>query len=979
MDSSLPAGCLAKTARSVYAYPEIRGCWGDIHPLPVCEWSISPMPVVCQDCNSRTINPMPSELKPLMTGENGKAQTAPDATVQLFRPSVNDELIHTKLNIPPMTRLVFRKRLVDSLADAGKRRLAIVYGPAGSGKTSLVRQWLAQVNPMVAWYSLDEADNDFDLFFRYLINCLSFTNRDLKTRLDPILQDRAMLSYQTIVSRLIRILFELDQPIIIVLDDYHYITNIEIHELIYNLISHIGPNAHFVIISRRNIPFSLSHFKVRDQLVEVSAENLKFSEKETRQFFDQILSMPLTTEEIHQLSQCMEGWIGGIQLFGLLIRGHQGKQSFKHALMKARRQSTNYLMDQVIEHLPEPVAQFIFSTALLDRFNADLAKHVSGMNDITGLVEYVLNNNLFLMTLDKQGQWFRYQHLLSEAVRERIRKSNSVLWHKTNCKASLWFARNGYFEDAFRHAFASQDMEFTANLLEAYLLHIYDRCEYASGTRWLAKLPHDIFTQRPLLRLHAVGQEIESFRFTDIDAILKDIEANQASAFDQYQGRKRRLCTDLFTYFSCVMAHYYKDPLNADIERMDAHSSNISDENKILSAYIKIHKALSYMLKAEPVPASQALKDASTIIFSSDTLWPRMIWSRTMATVERMQGRLLRSEVLLQEAVQFLSERNLSNLPLKYMLYLPMGWNYYFRNDLDQSFAYTDAAMKYAEKVKFSRDIIESNLLLALIFQAKGQLDAIEACKRKMVKIANQIDTPYISVDPDLWIARLAISQGDIQSGQYWANQRRLTINDAFSNRFINECLAQAELFLHLQRYQDAVQLMENLRSRCVDRNMLEKVLEIDLLYGAALYATDEQDRALALVKDALAFAATEAYIRPFVNYAKILQPVLSRIKAMKATDAHLNAIWSACDFGSEKTDPVQGAESKAVAELTQRETEILQLMAHGYQYKEIAEKAFISTETVKTHAKHIYEKLKVNSKLQAVRKGRELGLLNRS
>lgn len=890
-----------------------------------------------------------------------------------------DELIHTKLNMPPLTRLVFRRRLVDCLADAGNRRLAIVYGPAGSGKTSLVRQWLERVNPIVAWYSLDEADNDYDLFFRYFINCLSITNPDLKPHLDVILQERAMLSYQTIISRLIRILIKPDQHIFIVLDDYHYITNIEIHELIYNLISHIGPNAHFVIISRRNIPFSLTHFKVRDQLVEVSAENLKFSEKETRQFFDQILSIPISMEEIRQLSQYMEGWIGGIQLFGLLIRGHQGKQSFKRALMKARRQSTNYLMDQVIDHLPEPVAQFIFSTALLDRFNTELAKQVVEMKDIAGLVEYVSDNNLFLMPLDKHGQWFRYQHLLSEAVRERVRKSDPEHWHKINCNASLWFAKNGYFEDAFRHAFASQDMEFTADLLEAYLLSIYNRCEYASGARWLAKLPHEIFTQRPLLRLHAVGQEIESFRFTDIDAILKDIEARKASAFDQYQGRKRRLCSDLFTYFSCVMTYYYKDPLNADLDRMDAHSSSISEENKILSAYIKIHKALSYMLKAEPLPAGQALKDASTIVLSSDILWPRMIWSRTMATVERMQGRLLRSEVLLQEAMQFLSERNLSNRPLKYMLYLPMGWNFYCRNDLDQAFAYTDAALKYAEKVKFSRDIIECSLLLALIFQARGQLDALEACKRKMVKIANQIDTPYISVEPELWIARLAMFQGDILGGQYWSNQRRLTIDDDFSNRFINECLAQAELFHHLKRYQDVVHLLEKLRRRCVDRNMLEKVLEIDLLYGAALYATDEQDRALTLVKDALAFAATEAYIRPFVNYAKILQPVLSRIKAMKPTHAHLNAIWPACGLGGRKTDPVKSAASESVAELTQRETEILQLMALGYQYKEIAQKAFISTETVKTHAKHIYEKLKVNSKLQAVRKGRELGLLNQS
>lgn len=923
------------------------------------------------------INPMPLEKRPSTTGEKTTVRTAHDAPVQLFKPSVTDELISTKLNIPPLTQLVFRKHLVDTLSDAGKRRLAVVSGPAGSGKTSLVRQWLAQDNPTVAWYSLDKADNDFDIFFRYLITCLSATSKDLKKRLDPMLQDRAMLSYQTIVSRLIHILLELDRTLFIVLDDYHDITTIEIHDFIYRLISHIGPNVHFVIISRRNIPFSLSHFKVRDQLVEVSAENLKFSERETKLFFDQILSIPISMEEIRQLSRYMEGWIGGIQLFGLSIRGNQRNHTFTRTLIKACRQSTNYLMDQVIENQPESVNQFIFTTALLDRFNVDLAKHLLGINDTSDLFDYVLNNNFFLLPLDEKGQWFRYQHVLSEAVRERVRQSDPQLWHRTYCNASLWLAQNGYFEDAFRYALSSEDMEFTANLLEAYLLHIYDRCEYASGTRWLAKLPHDIFIQRPLLRLHAVGQKIESFRFTDIEAILKDIEANQKSAFNQYQGRKRQLCIDLFTYFRSVMSHYYKDPLNADLEQMDADSSSISNENKILSAYIKIHMALSYMLKAEPVQASKALKDASTIIFSSDRLWPRMMWSRTMATVERMQGRLLRSEILLQEAMRFLSERNLSNLPLKYMLYLPMGWNFYYRNDLDQAFTYADAAVKYAEKVKLSRDIIESNLLLALIFQARGQREALEACQRKMVKITNQIDVPYISVDSDLWIARISMFQGDIQGGQYWSDHRKLTIKDDFSNRFINECLAQAELFHRLKRYKDVVHWLEKLRMMCIDRKMMEKVLEIDLLVGAALYADDEQDKALALVNGALSFSATEPYVRPFVNHADSLYPVLFRIKAMKSTHAHLRAIWTACGYGNEKTDSTKSPEPKAVPPLTMRETEILKMMALGYQYKEIAEKACISTETVKTHAKHIYEKLKVNSKLQAVRKGRELGLLN--
>lgn len=601
------------------------------------------------------------------------------------------------------------------------------------------------------------------------------------------------------------------------------------------------------------------------------------------------------------------------------------------------------------------------------------------MRDAGELLDKVYRNNLFLIPLDADANWYRYHHLLSEAVRERMKASSPDRLRRIYEQAALWFARNGYLEDAFRNAFASEDFEFAADLLEDYLLFINDRCEYASGRRWLANLPHDVFMRRTLLRLHD-GQILESFHLEDVEAVVRYIESDKTSAFAGYEGHKRQLCEDLFTYFRYVLYYYYRQPAHANEEQLNEAFRMISPENRLFSGYVKILVALSWISQGAPSKAEAALEESSPPIVSSGSPWARALWFRVAATVQRMQGRLLRSEAILNEALEFLKEKNVSETPLRYILYLPMAWIWYHRNDLEKALTYGSGAASYGEHVRFARDIAEGNLLLFLAHLAAGEMKEAEE-RLQRVRLATQ--TPGVSdasVSADPWLMRLSGQEGDAHYAQEWSSRTMLSLAKGFSSNMLHECMSSVELLIRRKQYRQADAVLSKLRPLCVDRNLMEAVLDIDIARSAALYGLKDHERAQKIIGKALAFAAAEGYVRPFLNHAPAIFPLLSDMKAMEIApwqSSHLKTILDACTI-SEKglVGSTRRLEEDRNTQLTRREVEILRLMATGKRYDEIAKKTFVSLETVKTHVKHIFEKLDVNSRAQAVRRGQDLRIL---
>ncbi len=888
-------------------------------------------------------------------------------------------LISTKLSMPPAkARMVPRSHLLHRLSEGKDARLIVISGLAGSGKTSLVCRWIKEENLPVAWYSLDKTDSDPDVFFRYLLTALGGVDPTLLSIVEPLLQEQKRLFPKEVIPLLVEHLIDQPRDIYIVLDDYHLIRSKEIHDALSYLLDFIPPGMHIVILSRHAIPFSLSRFRVRSQIVEIPASDMKFSYEETEQFFSEIMPVNLSTPEIHELARYTEGWVGGLQLFGLSLKNKETLGDLGDILSRACQETTEYLIDEVMEGQPEKVKTFLRMTALLDRFNTDLCREITSLPDASDLIDHLYRNNLFLFPLNTERTWHRYHHLLSEAIRKGVR--SSPLFTTVHKKAALWFASQGYLEDAFRHAFTSGDNEFAADLLEDHLFSLHERYEIASGLRWLAKVPHDIFMQRALLRLHECGLKFESLQLADIEATLEEIEEREAEAFEQYEGFKRTLCRDLFTYFKYAIRYYStapRDSAEGTPETGDAGFLN-APENPIFAGYMKIIIALNHLLQGNPVRASRALKEASRPIFASGSVWARTLWLKHTATVERLQGRLNRSAIVLEEAQGFLDRKGLPDAPPKLLLCLPMAWIHYHHNNIEKALDYALRAVDYGEQGKFARDMIEGSLLLSRIYQAVGDGEMAKEYMGRMQRLSNGIDAPITSISPEPWAARLYLALHDLAYGREWARQRRLTLDEPFSDRFIHECMALAELYREEARHDELLRLLVTLHRKCREHNMMEAVLETDIIRAGILFTLNDPIRAKEAIKGALAFAETEGHVRLFVNHAPYIMPLLTEMTrdgSWSHRSTHLASILKACGVSENGREGLRRKERDT--DLTPREIEISRLIAAGLKYREIAVRTFISLDTVKTHTKHIFEKLQAKTKDQAIRRMEELGLLD--
>ncbi len=890
-------------------------------------------------------------------------------------------LIGTKLSVPLMkTRMVPRPHLIHRLSEGKSSRLIVISGLAGSGKTSLACEWIRTDGLNAVWYALDKRDNEIDLFFRYFLTALGKIDRKLASVAEPLVGGQREITKDEVIPLVVDNLNDHIPDVHVVLDDYHLIENEEIQAWISDFLDYMPPALHLVLISRHATPASLSRLRVRGRLTEIVASDMGFTEEEAGRFFSEVIPVGLSTDQVRHLVRQTEGWVAGLQLFGLSCRGKDRVDDFDDIWGYIGRETADYLMYEVIRRQPERVRIFLRATSLLERFNAEVAGEITGLADAGETLKYVLRNDLFLNSLDTDQTWYRYHHLFSKAIREEVRRSESVLFKEVYRKAALWFAGRGYIEDAFRAAFASEDLEFITDLLEDYLHLWHEREEPSAALAWLERIPHDVFVKSPLLRLEECIHKIESFRLDEIEAVLRDMEGREEELFCIYQGQKRSYCADLYAYLTYALRYYYYSPAQTDIESLDRVVAMISPENKRFAGYIKILVARSYLLKGEPMQADVALKEAASALFSSRSLWSRILWFRAAAIVERARGRLSRSEAMLREGLQLVKRKGLLGTPLKDLLYLPMAWVHYHHNDLDNALKYAEDALKYAEPPSCPvGDVIEGNLLLCLIYRARNRPRDAARCLEKMERVSKEISAPETSVSVHPWVVRFTLQGGDIRYALQWSKERKLSLDEPFSYRLIDEVITQADLLYRLQSYEEVLEMLNRFRPLCVEQDMMEAVLQIDLFLCAAHYSLGHNDQAGRICEKALAWAETEGYVRPFADFAPIISPVVAALVGtherwrMRPCVAAALADSSA---GQSKECCPAANETRTGVDLTDREAEILRLMAADYQYKEIAHKACISLETVRTHAKHILAKLDSASRRQAIRKAREMGLL---
>lgn len=412
-------------------------------------------------------------------------------------------LLVTKLSPPPpRPDLVPRPRLLARLDQGLAGKLTLVAAPAGFGKTTLLSHWLGRVGRPAAWLALEEGDADPARFLRYLAGALERVAPGLEQPARETLRLAQQPAFETLIALVVNHVAALPAPAILVLDDYHSIDRPEVHDLLGALLEHLPPSLHLVLLTREDPPLPLARLRVRGQLNELRAEELKFSAEEAARFLRECMGLDLAPDDVAALEARSEGWIAGLQLVGLSLQSRRDRRAVIDGFRGNQRHVLDYLAREVLAQQPEDAQAFMLQTAILDRLCGELCDAVTGQSEGQLTLEIMEAGNLFLVSLDEYRRWYRYHHLYRDFLREQLRRCWPERVSTLHRRASAWYERHGYPTEALEHLLAGQDYARAAELVERLAEELWTSAQIPLLLDWLGRLPIATIRDRPYLGVY---------------------------------------------------------------------------------------------------------------------------------------------------------------------------------------------------------------------------------------------------------------------------------------------------------------------------------------------------------------------------------------------------------------------------------------------------------------------------------------------
>ncbi len=409
--------------------------------------------------------------------------------------------IETKLH-PPGVRgeWVERSRLIDELTHT-TAKLVLVDAPAGFGKTTLVAQWRSSLaeKRSFAWVSLDRGDGDPGRLWSYIVSALTRACPDFDGEaIGQDLRAQAPEFPASALPVLANELAALSAPVVLVLDDYHMIKERRCHEQIRFLLLHLPPSAQIVIITRADPPLPLARLRAAGEMAEIRARELRFTADEAAQLIAAVAGIQLDAPDLGQLTERTEGWPAGVYLAAVSLRGHPSPHDFIRQFTGNNRFIVDFLAEEVLSRQPPEIQQFLARTSLLARFCAPLCDAVTGTTGGGLIIEVLERENLFLVPLDDNRQWYRYHHLFAQLLRSRLARTEPALMTTLHERASAWHEQAGQAEEAVQHALAAADASRAVRLIARYWHAYVDSGRTATVSGWMRALGDDRITASPL-------------------------------------------------------------------------------------------------------------------------------------------------------------------------------------------------------------------------------------------------------------------------------------------------------------------------------------------------------------------------------------------------------------------------------------------------------------------------------------------------
>lgn len=919
-------------------------------------------------------------------------------------------ILITKLYIPSTrAELVQRPELIERLKDGLDKKLTLISAPAGFGKTTLVSHWLENLREdkeihshsiQVAWLSLDEDDNDPVRFLTYFItafNQIKEIDADIGQGALSMLQSPQPPPANTVLISLINDLATISEKVIFVLDDYHLIQAQIIHQALVFLLENLPPQLHLVIATRQDPPLFLSRLRAQDQITELRAADLRFTSIEAADFLNQVMGLNLSSGDIAELESRTEGWIAGLQLAAISMQRRKDRTGFIKSFTGGHRLVLDFLIEEVLRLQPKSTQNFLLQTAVLDRMTDSLCNVITGQENSQEILEMLDHANLFIVTLDDERRWFRYHHLFADLLRQRLRQTQPENVSTLHTRASKWYERNGLVDEAIEHALRAEDFERTAQLIEERGDAIWRRGEHAKLKRWLIDLPDELVFSRPQLCIYrawylfASGQQHEAEVFLETAELADDSTTTPFTEADPKKGAEgsgtnRLMLRGRVAAIRAFMAGFLGDA-PAIIQYSKRALDDLPEEDLTWRSTAAVALGDGYGMEGDMNLAYRARLDASEVCKEAGNIYFLMVANSKLAMTLREQGRLEETVKLCELQIQIAKENGLSKSGVAGGLLAIWGEVLAELNDLDGAI---HLAKNGAEMTLPSGPLAAlgwSHLCLLRILFSCGDLQGMEDLIQKVEEINRKSEIPpWISKQVTIWQTRLWLVKNKLQAASQQAEASGI-ISAGISpdqlpetNFFtLIEYIVLARTLIAQERLDDAIRLLQWLFEQAEIRGRTSKEIEILLLQALAFQARGDTNQAVDNLERALTLAEPEGFVRIFVDegppMARLLYETLRREVALDYVSRLLQAfpIDESEHIGLPDT---QSSESGYIEPLSEREIEVLQLIAKGLTNPEIATRLILSLYTVKTHARNIYSKLGVNNRIQAVDKAKTLGIL---
>ena len=895
-------------------------------------------------------------------------------------------MLLTKLHIPSAgNNTVHRPELFEKLNSGLSRKLILISAPAGFGKTTLLSDWINQRQIPTAWFSLDKADNDPVEFLSYVISGIQRIHKGFGQSALSLLKSPNNPSFESIASLLINEILNINQNFLLVLDDFHLIGSNEVLELVIYFLEHIPHNIHIVILTRSDPALFVSRLRSQQQLVELRSSDLCFSANDISILFNKKLKLGLSVDDVYALETKTEGWIAGLQLTALSMEGREDISKFIQDLKGDNRYIMDYLMEEVLKIQSDDIEEFLLQTSILEQMSASLCNAVLCRNDSQQILDTLEKNNMFVIPLDDERKWYRYHHLFAELLKQRLNLREIANIYELHNKASDWFKNSSFPLLATEHAIKTGNFEKSMQLLGEIVETMWKNGQHAAIMKYGDLIPDEIIKKNAdfclyyawILIIAGQVQKAEPFLVSAEITTMQIIHDKNSSKEVVQQSKK------LLGKVSVAFAYLYS--ITADPEKTISYCTaameNLTEDDPLWYSWGWYSNGIAEMSRENFKECIIAFENALDYGKKSGNIYLISTIANRLSTLEARMGLYTSSYKKCSDLITLMKESGYSQITKSETtyagVYSSMAGIDTMRLDFDNAIENIKTAYNLCKNESNNTIKVHVLMVYSLALCGRGDMAGV----KKMIAEADDIlkQNMLFPTTLSIYISMkgfMLINQNELEKANQLFKEHGIAYDKKIPYSYEHAYCDYSILLIEEKKFSEAEILLSKLLEMAEAANRVERIIETKIIYAFLNKTIGNKEKAIKNLIEALEAAVNENILMSFIYFYDRIKDLLPEVYKIQATTKTTipSKLIDKLKLAIERREKFMKINTDS--DLSARELDTLKLIAADLSSQEIADKLFISLNTVKTHLKNIYLKLEVDGRSKAIAKAKEIGLL---